>query len=529
MFPAYRRVDVMGFRGFAVVELVFIGLYCLINAAVIVALCAEMGVDGSGNVNGLESAANSMGIIGTLNVLVLLFPITRNSVWQYIMGISFDRAVWYHKWIARVAIIELGIHGAGIYAASWYGYNQSTLRYDAYDGGVTGTWASGSISFFIGVAIVLFSLNPFRRWIHEWFLRVHVLLFLGFIVFGFIHEGTVVLVVVALVLYAFDWILRFTMWRRPVQVLDISVLPGGVTRITFQMKGLTYQAGQWAMICIPAVTPWEFHPMSFSSSPHHSTMTFHIKTVGRWTRRLEELARSGRDMKQVKMHLEGPYGSISLPLDRYRHVMLCAGGIGVTPLGSVYNSLVHEHYEGTRVLHHLAMVWAVRDPLLISSLYDDPMKADMEEAEASQPQPTFFFNPKTLAHHDALVDTATFTPRRTTRLQESTIQPLAGRVKNAFHVTKVEGSAEVGKKSTEAVEWGEWMKEGRPELMATFAEMNAAMHAEMKERGGAENGVVRCAVLACGPHSMIREVRKATLRQSSANVKFDLHEEEFSW
>ena len=546
LFPAYRRLDLPGFHGFAVVELVFIGLYSVINLALVVASIAQMASSGSSNVDQLESSANNLGTYGTINVLLLLFPITRSSVWQYVLGISFERAIFYHKWLARVAVVELGIHGAGIYAASWYGYQQSTLWRDAYDGGVTGTWASGSISWFIGVAIVAFSLYPFRRLMHEWFLRLHIVLFVAFLVFGFIHQGTVALVAVALVLYAFDWVLRISMWRRPVQVLSLTAMPGGVTRVTFQMPNFTYQAGQWCMVCIPAVTPFEWHPFSFSSSPHHSVMTLHVKTVGRWTRRLEELARTGGDPSHLKMHVEGPYGVLSVPLERYQHVVAVAGGIGVTPLGSIYNELVHEHYVGARTLSHLSLVWAVRDPQLIASLYDDPRKADAEEEEerSAHAPPTFFFSPSTLAQRDALIDSTSMTPRKTTRLHPP-IPPLASRVRNAFHITRVDGTAP-SSAEYQGVEggWGEWLQEGRPQLVATFAEMKGIMEAEVRGGGvgggqsavgdaaaGQGGGLVgqRCAVLACGPRMMIEEVRKLCIRQSTADVHFDLHEEEFAW
>ena len=79
---------------------------------------------------------------------------------------------------------------------------------------------------------------------------------------------------------------------------------------------------------------------------------------------------------------------------------------------------------------------------------------------------------------------------------------------------------------------------------AAFAEMKGIMEAEVKVEGSggvaqaaegyaaSEGGgvvVQRCTVLACGPRMMIEQVRKLCIRQSTADVHFDLHEEEFAW
>ena len=560
LFPAYRRLDVWGLRGFSLCELVFLAIYSLVNLALIVSGIAEIATAAHGvgyQTGTLYNTGVNFGTYGTINVLLLLLPNTRSNVWQYVLGMSFERSVWYHKWIARVAVAELTIHGAAVYADSYY--NQR-LWADASDGGVTGVYGSGSISYFIAVAIVLLSLYPLRRYLHELFLRVHIVLFVAFLVFGFIHEGTVALVAPALVLYAADWALRISMWRQPVRVLNVKLLPGGVTRITFQKDAFTYSAGQYIFVCVPAVSPFEWHPFSLSSSPHHPVLTVHCKATGRWTRRLAELARKGeaegRDWTKLKMHTEGPYGLLSVPLSDYSSVLLVCGGIGVTPLGSVYNSLVHEHYRGVRRLRQLKLVWSLREPALIKSLYDDVRRAEAveqeERADAKGEPPSYFFDPQALARRDALIHTASTTlPPATEQTEAATeqsqqrlaVQPLAGRIHNAFHLTAL-SSAEADREQLRGVQsyYGEWVREGRPELADAFGEMRAALLEERAEAAkatavsaaGAEvqssgAGVSRCAVLACGPRLLIDDVRAFCIRQSSAEVRFDLHEEEFSW
>ena len=529
LFPLYHRLNLPFLRGFAVIELLAISLYALINTALSASAVVQMAL--TSDPTTLVDLGNLLALYGTVNVLLLLFPVTRSSVWNLVLGISFERAVWYHKWLARVAVLQLGLHGAAVYASQ-------------YDEGDTWLYLThyGTISFLVGVLIVLCSLRPLRRRLHQWFLRLHLLLFLAFIVVGLLHNGVVAMVLVSLVMYAWDWMLRVVMWRRPVQVLDVTALPGGVTRVRFQMQAgsFKYHGGQFCFICIPLVSPWEWHPFSLSSSPHHSVLMLHIKSLGAWTRRLEALAqRPGVDLRGIPMYVEGPYGSMSLPLHRYTNVLMVAGGIGITPLGSVYNELLREHYLGARTLQRMRLIWSVRDPALIESLYTDVRAADkaphnLPSMHARVLSPSFFSTRGSLMSLDASIDIATLPPPTPCPSQpqykHNTVVPLASKVSSAFHVTAASpGSPRQGSGN----KWEEWVREGRPELLDSFRQMVQAITAGdglgVGEGAGQEVGVKRCAVLACGPEEMIRQVQLLCCGHSTAQVKFDLHEETFQW
>ena len=512
LFGAYRRVDFAGLHGFAVVEVVAIALYCLVNLIICVAGIAQMISIGSSDTATLKSIGNNFGIYGTVNVVILLFPVTRSSTWQYILGISFERAIWYHKWIARVAVAELAIHGGCVYAASYY---NGTLHSDALDNGILGEYASGSISFFIAVAIVVQSLYFFRRLLHEWFLRLHIILFIAFLVFGFVHEPTVRIVLIALVLYVFDWVLRLTMWRRPVTVVGCSLLPGNVTRLSFQMKDLLFQPGQYVMICLPLISPFEWHPYTLSGSPYEPILTIHSKACGGWSRRLEEIASDPTlNAGQLKMYVEGPYGNIGLPLDRMDHFLLVAGGIGVTPLGSLYHSLCYEHWLGARTIRLMRLVWVMRDPALVSSIYPE-----------TDSDPTHHF-----LHSSALrAAEASVLQRQSAQHCDGQPVSLVDRVSTTFHSTQrslSSGGNDDSRVSARAS--ASWLLRGRPSLRREFEAIKEMVDNE-DHKDGAVAKKRAVAVLVCGPQQMVEQVRLLCAKQSSATVAFMLHEETFVW
>lgn len=67
--------------------------------------------------------------------------------------------------------------------------------------------------------------------------------------------------------------------------------------------------------------------------------------------------------------LEGPYGSLSIPVFEHPHVVLCAGGVGATPLMSVLGSLVArqqaQRYAREGVPYTVHLVWICREQVRV--------------------------------------------------------------------------------------------------------------------------------------------------------------------
>ena len=548
VFLCIDGLDIAGLRGFAIIELLIIAAYVIINTAITVSAVVQ--ITQTADPDELVALGNLLANYGTVNVLLLLLPITRSSIVNLFLGISFERAIFYHTWLAPVAVAQLGLHGAAVYASQ---YELNDLWYYATH--------PGTLSFLAGVLLVLCAARPFRRRLHAWFLRVHLILFAAFILIGFVHNSLVCIVLSSLVLYAWDWVLRISMWRRPTQVLDVTALPGGVTRVRFQMQAgaFKYHGGQFCFVCIPLVSPWEWHPFSLSSSPHHPVIMMHIKTMGPWTRRLEELARQSElDMRTMSMYIEGPYGEVSLPLERYSSVLMVAGGIGITPLGSLYNELLRDHYLGTRTMRHMRLVWTVRDPKLIASLYTDVREADrahhtLPSIAPPPTSPSFFSTRGSLATLDERVvggggaSGGSMPPRSPTQSQQrykrNAVVPLADSVSCAFHVTAANAYDDTetdallhsnsprqrAMKRYSSNKWEEWVQQGRPQLAESFRLMHHAIAPGGSVVGVQQSEGERCAVLACGPAALISEVRQLCCAQSTSRLHFDLHEETFEW
>ena len=529
LFPLYRHVAVpcLPFiRPISIISLLVALLYIVVNLAIFIALLVQM-INGTGttaNCSGRGSNRNSgnndnciaqdtynaaatLGTIGAINFLLLMLPMNRFSVLTALLGISVDRGVMWHKWVARYTIFVLAAHGAGQLVAYWYQGNMSSEALD----GATSLNGSGEISILAGFAVLLTSWKWIRRYMYESFFRLHWVLFLVFIVFGMIHEGTfIALAVIALVPFAVDYYLRYRVWRRPVNVLAARALAADVVRIDFDQRDFHYSAGQWIMVCIPEVSPLEWHPFSLSSSPHHNSMVIHCRVLGNWTRRLQKvvLDRSA-DATPLSMYIEGPYGTLELPLTEYKSVLLVSGGIGITPLQSVFNSMVHDMQLGLRQMNRLRFVWSVREIDLVHSIHG----AQLHSLSPNQPAPKLpvAFQPDMLTvHHPP--------PNRTPRaVQADDVEPV---VQTSFHLTT--GSTEMEPQHLQALrkQYGHLFQVGRMDVYKVLGEMRDAAKL---------CGDKRVAVLMCGPESLVRGTMRACCELSDGEVRFELHSENFEW
>jgi predicted ferric reductase len=78
---------------------------------------------------------------------------------------------------------------------------------------------------------------------------------------------------------------------------------------------------------------WQSHPYSLSAPPTRHSLRITVKNLGDHSRQLQHLSPG------VKVIAEGPYGALTGRRRRRRRVLLVAGGVGITPLRALFESL----------------------------------------------------------------------------------------------------------------------------------------------------------------------------------------------
>jgi predicted ferric reductase len=89
---------------------------------------------------------------------------------------------------------------------------------------------------------------------------------------------------------------------------------------------------------------WQSHPYSLSASPSGNAFRITVKTLGDHSGELGNLCIGTR------VFAEGPYGALTARKRRRRRVLLVAGGIGITPLRALFESLPVRHGDLTLIV-----------------------------------------------------------------------------------------------------------------------------------------------------------------------------------
>ena len=144
--------------------------------------------------------------------------------------------------------------------------------------------------------------------------------------------------------------------RKPYQVVSVTSERSSAWSLTVKPvghKGFKFMPGQFAWI-----TAWKNpfeegeHPFSISSSASQpDSLTFTIKELGDFTRRIKDL------MPGQKVYVDGPYGHFSA--DRHPHaeqLVFIAGGVGITPFMSMLRTMADRREQ-----RPITLLYANRD------------------------------------------------------------------------------------------------------------------------------------------------------------------------
>jgi len=438
------------------------------------------------------------GIVAEFPLVITFMLASRNSVWTILLGLPFDRAIFWHKYCAWSSIILGAIHA--IYAG-------------LHPQGI------GAICEIAMALLGILAWGPIRRKFWEFFLRAHWVLFILTGLTGIWHGMR--LVIVGVLFWQIDLFIRYfyqAHLKYP-KSAELKRLPAGVVRLKFQKGNFRYKSGQYIFICIPEISIYEWHPFSISSSPYEEEVSIHIRALGDWTKKLHNLAQNSR---KVSFLMEGPCGNPAVDLDGsvYKHFLLVSGGIGITPLQSVCNDLMHQYHARERDIKTVWFLWTARDKYLADAVLNDEASSTSRKASIASRRLPKIFSPDLLKElgvpSRAVFDTYNELSVNKQQLAEEVL--LAD-----FYLTR----AKKNKRSSYSNITPELMPNlsfGRPDLLKVFSQMTKIVQAsELQET------TQRVAVCVCGPSVMVREVRSLCFSMSTSKVSFDFHSEEFEF
>mmetsp|Transcript_14500 Transcript_14500/g.27116 ORF Transcript_14500/g.27116 Transcript_14500/m.27116 type:complete len:558 (+) Transcript_14500:142-1815(+) len=464
----------------------------------------------------------------------------RNNLLQVLFGISYERALFWHKVMGSCTLGIICFH--------------ALIGFD-----FTGFMICVSMGL---MALTYFIKNMSFPHAFEVFYYTHFVSILLIMVFGQLHHDAVWFSLSGL-LWIVDVLMRSFVTSQTLTAHATS-LPAGVIQLSFE-GSVEYKAGQYAFLRIPAVNKVEFHPFSFSSCPQQDTVTVHIRELGDWTRRLGDLVRehdkSGADgALSLEVMLDGPYGNMQVDVQdpQYEVFVLISGGIGITPNQSLYNSLASEAETG-RQLRKVLFLWSVKDKAIINTMTPSLLSSGKMLGPDLTP---LSFQPAMVGRGPDNLSAANTPPLAVVTKNEDVelrSSPASGAVskassdrtpgdiesasplapfsssnasssskmifENRFYLTQLRDESHF-KDANISPEVQPWLHFGRPDISAVFDEVRSLVRADKVGTGRS-----RVCVSVCGPSSMVQDVQELCRisHLGCADVAFDCHAEVFDF
>ena len=364
-YPRPHRSDhrAGGWRMPPGVVLVVIGLGALANILWPLAIALQA----PGSIQPSAVVAHVAGMLAGYGVLVLLGLMSRAPVLE--RGVGADVLARWHGRGGRAVLSLIVVHAA----AAVFGWAQSRQ-----EGTMPAMWhvlrlpwlIATTVGTLLLLAVGVASIRMARRrFSYERWHGLHLLTYLG-VALSFVHQlagpdfvGHRFLQIGWALLYAhtFALVLRhrfLTPLRQAARhrLRVAAVIPEGSGVVSIEVEGLHLrelqaEPGQFFRWRFLTPDTWRTaHPFSLSASPTDTRLRLTVKALGEGSTRLQRVAVG------TWVVAEGPYGAMTAARRTRRNVLLVAGGVGITPMRALFETLP------VRPGQDLALLYRARGP-----------------------------------------------------------------------------------------------------------------------------------------------------------------------
>ncbi|KAL6409294.1 hypothetical protein AUP68_05666 [Ilyonectria robusta] len=261
-----------------------------------------------------------------------------------ILGTSYERVNWFHRWVSRIFVATATIHGT-FFVTEWIAadFFWTELR-------TVGMVKWGLAAWIVLVWTLVSTLAPFRRLRYEFFVLQHITSVVLLLVFLLLHvpDHHQFSVWCAVAAFLYDVVTRSAnpLWRnirlglssgiftRYAYQAQIDAVDSDLTVVTIRNVGFNWVPGQHVLIWSPTF-PRQFpHPFTISNIPSTDTssrdLQLVLKTKDGFTKELNNWARKAENNGSddaLRVLLAGPYGAMP-NWKQYDNVVLVSGSTG---------------------------------------------------------------------------------------------------------------------------------------------------------------------------------------------------------
>jgi predicted ferric reductase len=303
----------------------------------------------------LTFAGRITAMVGTYGMLLTLFLVARIPLLEREVGL--DQTVRWHRKLAPWSLLLISLHV--VFTVLGYAMTQQTSALGQFWSLITTTrWVlPATAGFLLLMAAGVTSYRKVRsRMAYETWWVIHLYTYIG-VVLSYMHQvmlgnafvgralapklwlALTVAAIGSLVL--FRWVLPIVRGlRRDLRVHAVVDEGPGVVSVWLtgrNLHGMTASGGQFfAWRFLTRDLWWRANPYSLSAPPDGRFLRITVKDLGDHSAAMRHLAPGTRVIA------EGPYGAFTAKRRHGDHVVLVAGGVGVTSVRALLEELPHD-------------------------------------------------------------------------------------------------------------------------------------------------------------------------------------------
>lgn len=219
---------------------------------------------------------------------------------------------------------------------------------------------------------------------YELFVALHVPVAIVFLAMLFWHcknyltSWTYLWATTAIWMVSYVFRLFYLNWTNPWRMswligeeAAVTLMPENALKITIptQMK---WKSGQYVYLRMPGISVFENHPFTIASlcsddfpsgyGEEYRDMVLVFRPFGGFTQKVLNSALEHGPWHTYRAFIDGPYGGMTRSMDAFDHVVLFAGGSGITAIVSQLLDLIKRMRDGKAITKTVHVVWALKRP-----------------------------------------------------------------------------------------------------------------------------------------------------------------------
>lgn len=232
--------------------------------------------------------------------------------------------------------------------------------------------------------LCIHSLPPIRQRFYELFVMVHVpvsILLLGMLFWhchNYLTSWHYLFATTAIWVLSYLTRLCYLNWTKPWRMswlvgeeAAVTLLPENAVKVTIPTQR-KWKPGQWVYLRMPGVAIFDNHPFTVASlcsddfpsayGEEYRDMVLVFRPFSGFTNKVVESALEHGPWHTYRAFLDGPYGGMRRRLDAFDHVVMIAGGSGITAIVSQLLDLIKRMRDGKAVTKTVHLIWALKRP-----------------------------------------------------------------------------------------------------------------------------------------------------------------------